>query len=161
MRLTIKERFLLRMIIPDKGSLVTGLILRRLHDMLAFDDKTVYRWNIVDTPVGPSWGRDRKDPTKKLPGADTVCWNFDFSNAATEIICDALKGLEAEKKLPYECLSLWAKFFKTDRLIDEAAVSVGAEELGDVSSIVTQGEPGRNGSTHPEPVKEIPESLRR
>lgn len=99
MKLKVFERISLLGILPKEGDFATLKIIRQLREDLSFSEEEHKSLNIQMVGEGISWDQE-KDKGKDIKIGDK----------AKEIISDALKQLDKQKKLPMQCLSLYEIF---------------------------------------------------
>jgi len=102
MNMSVLERLVALSILPKEGDYATLKILTNLRLSLSFTEKEIKAWGITtDAETGrTSW---KEDVEAEIP----------IGEKATDIIVDALKKLNREKKLTAEGMSLYEKFIPT------------------------------------------------
>lgn len=102
MNLSVLERLVALSILPKEGDYATLKILTNLRLSLAFTEAEMKAWGIVSDPVTgkTSW---QQDEVAEIP----------IGEKATDIIVDALRQLNREKKLTDQVVSLYDKFIPT------------------------------------------------
>jgi len=101
MNMSVLERLVALGILPKEGDYATLKILTNLRLSLSFTEEEIKAWKITTSPEGrTSW-------------KDAVEAEIPIGEKATDIIVDALKKLDREKKLPAEAMSLYEKFIPT------------------------------------------------
>lgn len=99
MNLSILERLVLLKVLPKEGDYATLKILTTLRLTLSFSEDEMKAWGISGDPA-----TGRTD--WKVNGEADI----PIGEKATDIVVDALKGLNREKKLPLEAMSVYDKF---------------------------------------------------
>ena len=99
MELKVFERISLLGILPKEGDFATLKIIRQLREDLSFSEEEHKDLNIQMVGEGLSWDQE-KDKGKDI----------EIGDKAKEIISDALKQLDKQKKLPMQCLTLYEEF---------------------------------------------------
>lgn len=99
MILTVMERLQLLQILPKEGDFLTLKVLRQLKDAISFgeDDHKLYKFEVKDGMA--RW--DNSVPQEK---------EIVIGEKATDLVMDALKGLNDKKKLTEAHMSLYEKF---------------------------------------------------
>ena len=97
MKLNVLERILLLQILPKEGTYVTFKILMDLKGKLAFNEKEIKEFGVVEKEGRITW--------KKSADKD-----FEFGEKAKEIIVTSLKKLDEEGKIDINNISLYEKF---------------------------------------------------
>lgn len=103
MNLSVLERMLVLMILPKEGDFTTLKILTNLRMSLSFTEEEVKKWNIVSDPAS--------NMTKWDEGSGEA--EIVIGEKATDIIVDALKKLDREKKLTEEMMDIYERFVTT------------------------------------------------
>ena len=106
MKLNVKERLLLQGILPKENNFVTLKIVRKLQEALSFNEDEIKTYAF----------ETYKSETEK----DMIKWNqeieqekeIEIGEKATDIIADALKELDKNKKLTNDHFDLYEKFVK-------------------------------------------------
>ena len=105
MKLSVGERLVLLSILPPEGGLRTMRVIHDLRMILALTDKEVKEWEITDQigpdgrPVGVKWNDEKVQEV-----------DMDVEGVRTEIIVQALRKLDTDKKLSLQHLTLCEKF---------------------------------------------------
>lgn len=99
MNLSLLERVVVLSILPREGDFATLRILTNLRMSLAATEDEIRSWGIESDPVA-------NRTTWKVDGEADI----PIGEKATDIIVDALKKLNREKKLPLEAMSAYEKF---------------------------------------------------
>ena len=103
MNLSVLDRLVVLMALPKEGDYATLKILTNLRMSLSFTEEEVKKWNIVYDPVLGSTTWDEKSGEAEIP----------IGEKATDIIVDAFKKLDSEKKLVPEMIDTYEKFIPT------------------------------------------------
>lgn len=103
MELTVKERFLLLMLLPAEGNISTIRIVHNLRQALALTDEEYSKFGVEKNGDEIRWRQD-------VPQVAAV----EISPRAFVIIQDALKDLNAKSKITEELIPLWEKFVETE-----------------------------------------------
>lgn len=101
MKLSVFERVILLDILPKEGDFQTIKILSELREALSFSEQEYKVCEIRFEGGHVFW--NEATATKK---------DIKIKDKATEIIVNALKDLDAKKKITDGCLSLYEKFIK-------------------------------------------------
>ncbi len=110
MLLTVGERFALLQIVPAQGNVVTLKIIRKLQEVLALSEQEIVEFGILNG------GQER--PDHSIVPQDRIEWNdkgkepreIEIGEKAKDVIADALKQLDKDKRLPLAYLDLYEKF---------------------------------------------------
>lgn len=106
LKLTMTERIQAFALLPERGDVATLRTLRGLAERLALSEEEKRLYGVV---------------TSQTPRGATHVWNdlgktaefdLEFTPAETALVVESLKALEAEKRLPLGCLTLWEKFME-------------------------------------------------
>ena len=97
MKLNVVERILLLQILPKEGSYVTFKILADLKGLLAFNEKEIKEYGVIEKEGRITW---KKTGDKEI----------NFGEKVTEIVKDALKKLDEAGKINADNISLYEKF---------------------------------------------------
>ena len=102
MNMSVLERLVALSILPKEGDYATLKILNNLRLSLSFTEEEMKTFGIE---TDPETGRNswRDDGEVEIP----------IGEKATDIIVDALKKRNSEKKLPVEAVGLYEKFIPT------------------------------------------------
>jgi hypothetical protein len=102
MNLSVLERLVLLKILPKEGDYATLKVLTNLRLSLSFSEDEMKDWGIVgdEATNRTSW---RVDGKTDIP----------IGEKATDIIVDALKRLNREKKLSVDDMTVYEKFIPT------------------------------------------------
>ncbi len=103
MKLNILERMMALGVLPPEGDYATLKILNQLRLALAFSEKEMKDFGITTDAVNnrTTW---KSDSAVEIP----------MGEKATDIIIEALKALNKEKKLSADSVSLYEKFIPSD-----------------------------------------------
>ena len=99
MYLSVLERVIALSILPRQGDYAMLKIRNTLELSLAFTEEEIKAWGISSDPE-----------TGRTTWKDDVEAEIPIGEKATDIIVDALKKLNRDKKLPVEAMSLYEKF---------------------------------------------------
>jgi hypothetical protein len=100
MLLTVKERILLLQVLPKEGDFLTQKIVRDLRSKAGLSEEDWKTYNIRTMPDGRVEWDATKDKGTEIPVGDK----------AKEIICDALKDLDKQKKVTDDFMPMFDKF---------------------------------------------------
>ena len=98
-KLNIVERIGILSIIPKEGNFATLKISRDLQATMGFSEEEYKKWGIKSEGTMTSWKQNVDTSVDK-----------DIGEKASDIIIDALKKLDEQKKLKPELFSLYEKF---------------------------------------------------
>ena len=103
MKLNVAERFTALKILPQETDFVTLKVVRDLQDTLALSEEELKKFDVQTSREGSyiqtKWNEDgNKEVALKI------------GEKATDVIVEALKKLDKEKKLTSEHFSLYEKF---------------------------------------------------
>lgn len=98
--LTVGERIRLGASLPDESNFVTLKLVRRLREELSFSEEEIAEYKIVQTDTQIRW-----DPQSPRPEKE-----FDIGEKTVDIIVEALKNLDRQKRLTDQHMSLYEKF---------------------------------------------------
>ena len=99
MTLTIKERFLLLLILPREGNMATLRIVQNLRAALSFSEEDWVALKIVQNDDGFTWDENIPQDTE-----------VELGPRAQIVIQDTLNEMDKAKKLTDSYFSLWDKF---------------------------------------------------
>jgi len=101
MELNVRDRLILLSILPQEGDFTTLKIVRQLREDLSFseDDHKLLKFVQADNQI--AWNPEG-DHIKKV----------EFKPKSSEIVANALKELDKQKKLKEEHIDLYEKFVK-------------------------------------------------
>jgi len=97
--LTVMERLVLLNILPKEGDFTTIKLLRKLRENLSFDEDEHKKLNFVQDGGQVRWNQEALSNKR-----------IQIGEKQSDIIHDALKKLNDEKKLMDEHFSLYEKF---------------------------------------------------
>ena len=104
MELLVWERFKLLQILPERGDYITLKVLRRLREDLSFSEEEMASYQFKQDGERVMWNPEVPE-TKE----------FSFGPKATEIIIEALQGVEKREMLDNALLALFEKFVDTTK----------------------------------------------
>jgi len=99
--LTVLERLVLLNILPKEGDFTTIKLMRKLRESLSFDEDELGKIKFVQEGDQTRWNEKE---------ASAILKPIQIGEKMLDIIHDALKKLNSEKKLTNEHLSLYEKF---------------------------------------------------
>ena len=99
--MTVLERLVLLNILPKEGDFTTIKLMRKLRESLSFDEDELKKIEFVQDGDQTRWNEKN---------ASTIMKQIQIGEKMTDIVHDALKKLNDEKKLTNEHLSLYEKF---------------------------------------------------
>ena len=102
MILSVEERLVLLSLLPLEGDYATLKILNNLRMSLSFTEDETKEWGVSEAPQGGT-GWDINGETE-IP----------IGEKATDIVVDALKKRDREKKLPVQAMGVYEKFITTE-----------------------------------------------
>jgi len=97
--LSVLERLVLLSILPKEGNFVTLKLLRKLRENLSFDEGEIKELNFAQDGDQVRWN-EKANITKQISIGEKM----------TDLVCEALKKLDDEKKLREDHFSLYEKF---------------------------------------------------
>ena len=102
MQLTVQDRFALLNLLPTQGDFSTLKVIRELRESLSFSDEEheILKFQVREGDQ-VTWEGDA-DPLKE----------FDFGWKQLEIIRDALKRADKDKKLKLEQVTIYERFME-------------------------------------------------
>ena len=98
MLLSVGERLVLLSVLPVEGNFLTLKLMRELKENLSFTEDEHKYYNFKQAEGKVEWDNDNQE--KEIP----------IGEKATDIVVDALKKLDEQKKLHMEHYSLYEKF---------------------------------------------------
>jgi len=108
MELTVLERAALLNALPKEGNFKTLKTVRKLRESLSLTDEETEKWKPNISEEGQfTWLL--KDENGNLIPQET---EIDIGEIAREVISDALKKLDRERKLNNDLFSLYEKFIQ-------------------------------------------------
>ena len=99
MELDVKERINLLSILPQEGNFVTLKVIRQLRESLSFSEDEHKQYKFVHEESRVTWD-DKVEQVKEI----------EIGEKATDIITEALKKLNDDKKLTDEHFTIYEKF---------------------------------------------------
>jgi len=99
--LTVLERLVLLNILPKEGDFTTIKLMRKLRESLSFDEEELKKIEFVQEGEQTRWNEEASKSMLKP---------IQIGEKMTDIVHDALKKLNDEKKLTNEHLTLYEKF---------------------------------------------------
>lgn len=106
MKLNVFERLKALQILPKEGNIVTLRVVQELGKNLSFKDEEFEEFEIKEKKEGKggvSWNAKGKEGVE-----------IEIGPKGHEIIAEALKDLDKQKKLTFEHISLYEKFVKEE-----------------------------------------------
>jgi len=104
MKLNVLERMMLLNVLPREGSFVTLKVVADLRDELGFSETEHKKYKFVETEGRVTWN----------PAVEQFK-EVHIGEKATDVVVDALKKLDEEKKLSLESMSLYEKFVEGNK----------------------------------------------
>ena len=104
MELNVWERFKLLQVLPERGDYITLKVLRRLREDLSFSEEEMETYQFKQDGERVMWNPE-------VPQGK----EFAFGPKATEIIVEALQGVEKREMLDNALLVLFEKFVDTTK----------------------------------------------
>ena len=101
MKLNVKERLLLLGILPKENNFVTLKIVRKLQENLSFNEDEIKLLEFKTNENQVTWNQSVEQEKE-----------IEIGEKATDIIADALKELDKNKKLTNDHFDLYEKFVK-------------------------------------------------
>jgi hypothetical protein len=98
MKLSVGDRLILLGVIPQQGDFTTLKIVRNMRDELSFSEEEHKKLNFRQEGEMMHWGKGVKSK------------EINFGEKATDIIVDAFKKLNDQKKLRIEQMELYERF---------------------------------------------------
>ena len=99
MNLNVFERLMALSILPKEGSFVTLKVLRGLTSNLGLSEKELKDFEITQEDQQVKWNEKGNEETE-----------IEVGEKATDIVIEALKQLDKDKKLTEQYFSLYEKF---------------------------------------------------
>ena len=99
--LTVLERLVLLNILPKEGDFTTIKLMRKLRESLSFDEEELKKIEFVQDGDQTRWN---------VENAREIVKQIQIGEKMTDIIHDALKKLNDEKKLTNGHVTLYEKF---------------------------------------------------
>ncbi len=128
MKLNVAERVALLQILPAEGDFTTLKVLRELQEKIGFSEEDHKKYNIRRIGNNIRWGPWNEEEIKEVGDGDKArakqmekenvglaktmgeTDEIEFGEKATEIVKESLLGLDKEKKLKSEHVTLYEKF---------------------------------------------------
>ena len=104
MKLNVLERMMLLNVLPREGSFVTLKVVADLRDELSFSEAGHKKYKFVEDEGRVTWN----------PAAEQFK-EVHIGEKATDVVVEALKKLDKEKKLTMEHMSLFQKFVEGNK----------------------------------------------
>jgi len=101
MKLNVLERMMLLSVLPKEGSFVTLKVVADLRDELSFSEEEHKKYKFVEDKGRVNWN----------PAVDQFK-EVHIGEKATDVVVEALKKLDEDKKLTMEHMSLYEKFIE-------------------------------------------------
>lgn len=101
MELTVMDRLILLNILPKEGNITTLKLVRKLREELSFDEEEHKVLNFKEQNGMTVW--NRQPEIKK---------EMEIGEKATDVIVNALKELDKNKKLHEDHLPIWDMFIE-------------------------------------------------
>jgi len=108
--LTIMERIVLLSILPKEGDFTTLKLVRKLREDLSFDEREHKALSFEQVGDQVRWDADKAVQFVK---------RFTFGDKQLQIISNALKKLDEQKKLQNEHFTLYEKFVVSQLVGDD------------------------------------------
>jgi len=107
MNLSVKQRLILLTILPKESNFATLKILRKLKEDLSFSEEehAKLQFRTIPDAQGSASTNWSDDGDKEIGEVD-----IPIGEKATDIVVEALKGLDKAKKLTEQHVSLYEKF---------------------------------------------------
>jgi len=99
--LTVLERLVLLNVLPREGDFTTIKLMRRLRESLSFDEEELKKIELVQDGDQTRWNEE---------ASRSILKPIQIGEKMTDIVHDALKKLNDEKKLTDQHFSLYEKF---------------------------------------------------
>lgn len=107
MELNVKERLMLMNILPKEDNFITLKIVRKLMNDLSFSEEEVKEFKFETKTEGNKtftvWDGEKNNIVKEI----------EIGEKAMDIIVNAFKKLDQEKKLTFEHYDIYEKFIET------------------------------------------------
>ena len=101
MKLDVRERLVLLSVLPQEGNFITLKVVRKLREGLSFSEEELKQYNFVQGEGTVTWD-DKVEQSKEI----------EIGEKAMDIIKEALKKLNEDKKLKDEHFSIYEKFIE-------------------------------------------------
>jgi len=102
-KLTVAERFAALGVLPEQGDFLTLKVMRRLRESLSFEEEEMKHYGFAEKDDRLYWDEDKAEETADI----------EFTDKQVELVVEALKKLDSQKKLTEEHFSLFEKFVLT------------------------------------------------
>ena len=99
--LKVAERVILMGLLPGGGDYLTYKIVHELKENVGFSEEDIKKFNIRQDNELLLWDRDKEDDKE-----------IEYGEKAEEIIREALKKLDEDKKINEKNISLYEKFME-------------------------------------------------
>ena len=99
MKLDVRERLVLLSVLPPEGDFITLKVVRKLKEDLSFTEAEIEQYKFVQNDANVTWDNS-VEQSKPIA----------IGTKAKEVIGDALKKLDKDKKLREEHISIYEKF---------------------------------------------------
>jgi len=99
MKLNVLERLTLLGILPKEGNFVTLKVLKSLKDNLGLSEEELKKFEVTQDGERIAWNEKGNEETE-----------IEIGEKATDIIVEALKNLDKDKKLVEQHFSIYEKF---------------------------------------------------
>ena len=99
MKLDVRERLVLLSVLPQEGNFITLKVVRKLREGLSFSEEELKQYKFVQEDQRVTWD-DKAEQVKEI----------EIGEKAMDIIKEALKKLNEDKKLKDEHFTIYQKF---------------------------------------------------
>ena len=105
MKLGLKERLLARGLLPQQGSMLTLMVVKRAFEVLSLTAEEVEKWHVADAvdadgkAVGTRWDVEANEPMEVA-----------LEPATVDVIKKELKALDEKKTLTMDLMSTYEAF---------------------------------------------------
>ena len=99
MKLDVRERLVLLSVLPPEGDFITLKVVRKLKENLSFSEDEIKLYKFVQTGANVTWN-DKIEQSKPI----------EIGTKAKEVIQEALRKLNDDKKLKDDHFSIYEKF---------------------------------------------------
>ena len=99
MKLDVRERLILLSVLPQEGNFITLKVVRKLREGLSFNEEEIKQYKFVQEDQRVTWD-DKAEQSKEI----------ELGEKAMDIISEALKKLNEDKKLKDEHFTIYQKF---------------------------------------------------
>lgn len=104
MELNVKERIVLRGLLPEKGDFLTFKEVRKLHEALSFSSEDVEEFGLAQADGQVTWKADKDVPRE-----------FTFNKVARGVIEKVLTDLNESGDIDEHTFGLYEKFIENDK----------------------------------------------